>query len=489
MLAGLDLGTSGSKIVVYDTNGALVDKFYCPYKTNRANSENEIDGVELINAVKSLVQQACSKYQIDAIGVDSFGEAFVMLDENDVALANIMLMTDYRGEEEAKYLRSKLGEKHIEEITGIKCHQMYSLPKIMWIKKNYPDLFKKVEKILLMEDYVVYSLTGERYIDYTLATRTLAFDINVLDFSKEILDVAGISRDLFSKPAPVGYKCGTITNKLCAELGINNKVIVTLAGHDQVAVGLGSGVLFKGQAVDGAGTVECITPVFDKSANFPGLIENNYAIVPYLNKGEYVTYAFSYTSGSLIDWFMNTFAKDLGKNAFVELEKGFVDGPTGLLVLPHFAGAATPYMDGNAKGAIVGLTLESTLSNIYQGVLEGIAYEMRINAETIRKDGIKVDRLVATGGGALSRKWLQIKADILNLPIDILSDNQSGTRGSAMAAGIAVGIFKDKDEAAKVMIQKVGEVLPNKENHQRYMEYYKKYEKLYSALKGVYENK
>ena len=493
MLAGIDIGTTGCKITVYDRKGNFKFKAYRGYETTRNNSAHEINALDIYNGVKEIIKEATEKYSIKAIGIDSFGEAFVMLDENDNPLIPIMTYTDFRGVKEIDELVEKLGADKIASITGLKPHPMYSLPKIMWIKKNQPEIFKKTKHILLMEDYIIYMLTGNKVIDYTLATRSMAFDINNLCWSKEILDAAELDVNLFAQTKKSGSSAGFLKESIKKELNINDNITITAVGHDQIAAAIGAGVIGEGMAVDGAGTVECITPVYKSLDKKDVLLNNNYAIVPFLNN-DFVTYAFSYTSGSLVNWFMTNFSHKiaaepqyLGKNLseFDVLESGFIDGPSKLLVLPHFAGAATPYMDTSSKGAIIGLTLETTPSHIYQGILEGITYEMKVNLDLLKKAGIKPKRLIATGGGANSLKWLQIKADILNLPIVKLNSIESGSRGCAIMAGLSCGIFNTIEEGIKAMIKKSCILRPNKTKHAQYMEVYKKYKKLYKNVKEL----
>ena len=491
MLAGIDIGTTGCKITVYNEKGKFKFKAYRSYETSRENNKAEINALDIFNGVKEIIKEASKKFEIDAIGVDSFGEAFVMLDENDQPLIPIMTYTDNRGKKEIDYLISKLGEEKISNITGLKPHPMYSIGKIMWIKNNQPEIFNKTKRILMMEDYVVYMLTGNAIIDYTLATRSLAFDINTLSWSKEIFDVAEIDVNLFSQIKKSGSSAGILKENIKKELNINNDITITAVGHDQVAVAIGAGVISEKCVVDGAGTVECISAVYSSLEHKDLLVKNNYAIVPFLDDN-YITYAFSYTSGSLIEWYMNTFVRStLGfentdiVSEYIYLEKNFVEGPTGLLLLPHFAGAATPYMDTESKGAIIGLTLETTKPQIYKSILEGIAYEMRLNLELLNKAKIKPRRLIATGGGANSNVWLQIKADILNLPIVVLNNNEAGSRGCAIMAGVSCGIYKTVEEGIASMVRRKYTFKPNKENHKKYNEIYEKYKKLYKNVKEI----
>ena len=177
-IGGLDVGTTGCKLSVYDDKGNLCSNYYKEYDIQRTNGEHELDADMVFEAVCTVIKNTTDAgVDVDAIGVTTFGETFAVIDENDKVLLPAMLYTDPRGEEECKALCDKLGEKKLIEISGVKPHQMFSLPKIMWIKNNRQDVFSKISKILLMEDFIIYKLSGVASINYALATRTMAFDI------------------------------------------------------------------------------------------------------------------------------------------------------------------------------------------------------------------------------------------------------------------------------------------------------------------------
>ncbi len=377
------------------------------------------------------------------------------------------------------------------EITGLSASSMYSLPKIMWIWDNCPEIRNKTRRICLMEDYVVYLLTGKANIDYSLASRTMAFDINKLSWSSEILNAVGIDSGFFSEPVPLGTSAGNIKPEICRELGFKRNVSVVSVGHDQAAAAVGGGVFDDSCSVDGAGTVECITPVFKKYDALE-MAKNGYAVIPYIIKGSFICYAFSFTGGALIDWFQKTLAgyafeeaKKSGRDIHAILEKDWNGSPSGLLVLPHFAGAATPYMDSGSKGAVVGLTLGTTQQQLYSACLEGVCYEMRLNVERLNECGIKIKSLRAVGGGAKSDVWLQMKADILGIPVTRLGSEEAGAVGSAMLTGIAAGVFEDLKQAADIMVSVKNTYFPRPEVHKAYEDPYQRYKCLYNAVRPL----
>ena len=497
-IAGLDIGTTGCKLTVFDEQGAILGRAYRDYPVRRQLGGHEIDISSLMDGVYAVFREMTAQYpDIGAVGVTSFGETFVMTDGEGRPLHPAMLYTDPRGGGECRVLCGALGEDRIARISGLRPHEMYSVCKLMWLKSNRPEVFHAAKHIFLIGDYVVWRLTGEARIDYSLASRTMAFDIGRLAWSEEILNAAGIDPSLLSVPVPTGTTAGSVTPEACGKTGLNPGCQVVIVSHDQVAAAVGAGAFDGSTAVDGAGTVECLTPVYDVLPDIGVMSRGYFSVVPYVIPGKYVAYAFSYTGGALIQWCVDTLAKAekaeaerLGISVNALLERMYEKpGPTGLLVLPHFAGAATPYMDTGSRGAVLGLTADTSLPEIYRACMEGVAYEMRLNYDALAGSGIRFTGLHATGGGAKSAVWTQMKADILNLPITALKTADAGTVGSAMLTGVAVGLFRDLNQAASVMVQEAETYAPDPSMHARYLEAYARYRKVYQAVRPLMDAK
>lgn len=519
-IAGLDIGTTGCKLTVFDRQGTYLDKSYRDYPVKRASSEHEVDAAAIMEGVRSVIKEMAEKYpDIAGIGVTSFGETFVLTDEKGTPLHPAMLYTDPRGAEECRELTKNLDGRTIASITGVKPHEMYSIPKLMWMKRHKPDIYAQAKHAFLMEDFVVFCLTGNAQIDYSLATRTMGFDITTLKWSEEIFKYADVDMGLMSKTVPTGTSAGCVLPEVAKELGLSGDTQIVSVSHDQVSAAVGAGVFGSDKAVDGAGTVECVTPIYDGLPELEVMYKGNFAVVPYVIPGKYVAYAFSYTGGALIQWCVDTLAKkekelaaekDISVNELLEEEyrnlcmaqggccisdmvqdgqpevPGGASGcerPSNILVLPHFAGAATPYMDTGSKGVIVGLSAGTTVSEIYRACMEGVVYEMMLNMEYLRDSGVKYQMLHATGGGARSKVWMQMKADALNLPIMALKTVDAGTVGSAMLTGIAVGCFADLEDAAAHMVEEKEMYYPREEMHQKYESIYQRYRGLYDAVR------
>lgn len=485
IFGGIDVGTTGCKIALYDENAQFLDQFYQEYDAVHKNGMHEIDFNDIRDSVLDILKSATEQYQITSLGVTSFGETFVMLDENDQVLAPSMLYTDPRGTEECAMLCEKLGEERLTRLTGVKPHQMYSISKIMWHRRNTPEIFSRCKRILLGQDFIVYTLTGNAKIDYSLASRTAAFDVEKCCWLPEVFHAADIDMSLMSEPVPMGTIAGKVRWEIKEKLGIDYDITVVSGCHDQAAAMLGAGIFKPNQAMDGTGTVECIPVILEEKPEDLAFYEGGYSVVPFIN-GLFACYAFSFTGGAALKWFKDNFAGDsLGDNTYALYDRAVRDDPTGILVLPHFAGAATPYMDNDSTAAFIGITLETTKYDIYKAIMEGTSFEMLLNFNTMRRFTREITEIRATGGGAASDVWLQIKADILNTTITALSCKEAGAAGTAALAGAALGVYSDFVDTISKMstVRKV--FYPNEERQKKYKKLYKKYANLYTAIKKL----
>lgn len=487
-IGGLDVGTTGCKLSVYNDRGEFLCNSYKEYDVVRKNGEHEIAAETIFDSVCDVLSDAAKSYPISVVGVTTFGETFVALDKDDRALLPSMLYTDPRGHQECEQLCRRMGEERLTRIAGVRPHSMYSLPKILWIKQNLPEVFSKIRRIMLMEDYIVYRLSGVAQIDYSLASRTMAFDIRKKEWSREIFDEAEIDVSLMSLPVPTGSVAGKILRDLAKRLHVSEDTVIVNGAHDQIATAVGAGALQVGEAVDGTGTVECMIPVSDRIPENKRLYDEGYSVVPYVFEGTYVCYALSFTGGATLKWYRDNFAAGYtGKNVYAQLDAEVSEAPTGILILPHFAGAANPYMDTGAEAGILGLTLESRAADVYKALMEGVSYEMMVNIEHLQDFGIGLDKIYATGGGASSEVWLQIKSDVWNRPVVSLSAKEVGSCGTCMLCGVAIGLYRDLHEAKDVFVKEKNRYTPKEENAAVYKKYYGAYTKLYDAIRPIVE--
>ncbi len=491
IIGGLDVGTTGCKISLYDENANYLTTYYTEYDAIHKGGEHEINFEEIKKGIFDILKKATKEYKITALGVTSFGETFAMLDENDNILAPSMLYTDPRGMDECHKLCDMLGEERLTLLTGVKPHCMYSIYKILWYKNNKPDIFSKCKKILLGEDFVVYTLTGNAMIDYSLAARTAAFDIEKKQWIKEIFDACGIDMTLMSKAVKAGNIAGNILPSLKEELEIDYDIAVINGCHDQVSAMIGASVFDSTVAMDGTGTVECIPVILNSKPSDISFYQYGYSVVPY-DDTRYACYALSYSGGATLKWFRDNFAEtefkkalEEKKNIYAELDKKVKSNPTEILVLPHFSGAATPYMDNDSKAAFVGVTLETDKIDIYKALMEGTAYEMLLNFNTMKIHTGDIEEIRATGGGATSDVWLQIKADILEREITALNCDEVGSAGTAAIAGSGLGIYKSIESVTGKMAPVRKVFRPDKTKSSIYSENYKRYKNLYASLKAL----
>lgn len=495
-ILGIDIGTSGCKASVVDAEGRIVGQAYKEYPlVSPRPGLQEIDPELVWRSTKEVIAHAASAAAGDpvlAISVSSFGESVVPVGADGFPLRNAILYIDRRGADEARFLGEGLGADKVHAITGAPPHSMYSINKILWLKRNESDTYRRAWKFLLLADYTLFRLGARPHTDYSLAARTQAFDVVRKVWSPEILRQMGIDEDKLGEPVQAGTVVGELGRKLAGELGVPVGALLVAGGHDQSCAALGSGVTGPGVAVDGLGSTECVTPAFDRPVINEATARAGFACVPHVVEGLYVTYAFTFTCGSVLKWFRDKLADDRqaeaksrGVDVFDLLIEEAAGEPSPLLLLPHFAGAATPYMDSDAKGAIVGLGIDTTRRDIVRAILEGVTFEMMVNVERLSEAGIAVEELRAVGGLSKSEAYLQLKSDMMGRPISALDVGEAGTLGVAILAGVACGLYPDARAAAGTLVHKRRVFEPDMRAHARYLERFGQYKRMYPAVKSI----
>lgn len=480
---GIDVGSSGCKVSVVDNAGEVKCSAYRQYAFLYDGEFSEIDPNVVFTAVIDAISDITKKTvlsELATLSVTSFGEMFVLFDKEKNVLCNSISYNDRRGIQEAEGL-SQIGDK-IYNVTGTTANAMYSLPKLLWIRKNRPDIYEKAYKLCMFADFILVKLGADFHTDYSLAARTLAFDIKNRCWSKDILGYAQVDESLFSRPVPSGTVVGETDKKVADLTGLPQGIKLLAGGHDQSCAALGAGIIRGGIALDGMGSNECIVPCFDKLMLNETMKSSNFACVPYMLPDKYVTYAFNKTAGTVFEWHKNI----MSIASFDAMLKGLKNGPTGLFFLPHFSGAATPYMDDNSKGAIVGLNLTTSREDITKSIIEGLNYEIMVNIKCLEKAGFCLSELFVAGGMSKSNTILQIKADITGIPVKRLKVEQTGTMAMAILGSVAMGAYKDVGSAVKNLVKYDAVFIPDIEKHKRYCELFGQYEKMYYAVKTVY---
>jgi len=496
-LLGLDIGTTGCKAIAFSVEGKPLAHAYREYGVLYPRPGwAEIDPNKVWQCVSEVISEVAHQVSGDpvkALAVTSLGEAFVPIAENGETLFNSMTYVDNRGVEQMELCDRSLGKMRIFQITGQPLHPGYSLPKMMWLKDERPEIFNKARKFLLYEDFAYFKLGLEPTIDYSLAGRTMAFDVKEKKWSEEMFSVAGIDPRVMATPRPSGEIVGEIPASVTEELGLPKGAIAVTGGHDQPVNALGGGGISEGVAVDGMGSTECVTVGFNEPHLNENMLAANYSVYSHVKKGMYVSLAFSFTGGNLLRWYRDNFALDMVKEAermgadvYDLILKNVPKEPTGVYVLPHFGGSGTPSFDPDSKGTITGLSLGTTRDQFVKALIEGITYELRLNLETLEKAaGVKIERLRAVGGGAKSKMWLQLKADMTNKEVVSLAVSECGCLGAAILAGVGIGEYNSLDEAVELLVSEVDLFQPDIDMHEQYTERFAIYSDIYPTLKDI----
>lgn len=484
---GVDIGGTGCKCAAFSCQGEQLAISYreYPLKAWQSHLPPETLKAAVFAVIADCAGQLENPAEVETITVSSFGESFVALDQNGRALDDVLLYFGKQKNAAFDAVVKTVGPKAFMEICRILPNTAYSLANMMRIADQF---HRRVWKYLFIAGFICYYLSGEVATDISLACRTLLYDVKRNCWSRRLLEAAGISQEQLPAVVPAGTVLGPILPDMAADLGLPEGTAIVLGAHDQIVNALGAGVAQCGDAVDTTGTSECITPLFAEMP--PGLDfqRNNFACVPYLSSGGYVTYAYNISAGSVVRWCRDALAGHWGGGggkAYERLNEQAPGEPTSLMVLPFLQGmGGTPEVNDKATGLIAGLTTQTRLPDIYRAILEGVSFEMRYNQEKLADSGIHFQRLVACGGGARSPVWLQIKADILGCEIIPSRVKETGAMGSAVL-GIAAVTGENCFTAAKRFLRYGDPVLPVPAHVELYQKRYQLYKKLRTFYKEI----
>jgi len=495
-LMGLDIGSTGTKAVVFDEEGRLLSQAYREYaEVYPGPGMIELRPDEVWSAICQVIAQAAAGARHDpvrALCISALGEAFTPVDAQGRFLYNCIVSPDSRAVQQAQRWQQTPGAQRVFSITGMPPHSSFTLNKIMWLKEHAPEVHQATSKYLLWPEIVHLKLGLTPRLDWSLAGRTMAFDVVAKKWADELLQVAGIDSDLFAEPIRPGEVVGELAAGPAEEVGLPAGCLVVAGGHDQPMNALGAGVIRQGLAVDGMGTVECITVAFDEPVLTPRMLKYNYCCYPHVYDDMYVTIAFNYTSGSVLRWFRDQFgqlelqrAQAEGADVYDLILSDLPTGPTGLYLVPYLAGSGTPYLDPLAKGALVGLTLDTDRKTFIKALLEGLCYELALNIEYLGSAGVSTQRLRATGGGAKSPLWLQLKADITGKEVVTLSVTESGCQAGAILGGVATGVYESVQQAVEQVVREQTVYTPDSRAHEQYAEHFAIYKDLWPTLESI----
>ncbi len=491
---GLDIGTTGCKAAVFDGQGNRQAAAYREYPLLAPQPGwAELDPKVVLNACLAVIKEAAAGAggKILGLGVSCQGEAFTPVAADGAYLGNAMVSSDSRAAGLVGPWSREFGVEKLYEITGHTAHPMFSLFKLLWLRRQAPDVWGRIGKILCFEDLLGWRLGLNPAMGWPLAGRTMLFDIRQHCWSAPILAAAGLDAGQFARPLPSGSAAGTIPRDVAAGLGLPADVVVATGGHDQPCGALGAGAARPGCSIYATGTVECMCPGFDAPVMSPALMRNNLCAYDHAMPGMYASVAFSLTGGNLLKWFRDEFcaleqarARADGSNVYALILEGMSDQPSALQVLPYFTPSGTPYFDAQAEGAVLGLQLSTRRGEILRALLEGVALEMRLNLDLLEQSGMPVRELRAIGGGARSRVWTQLKADVLDKPITPVAETEAGCLGAAILA-CAARTGASPAALAAGWVRPLAAVAPDPARAEFYARKFESYKLLYPALKAL----
>ena len=383
----------------------------------------------------------------------------------------------------------EFGRQQIFDITGLPVHSVYTLPKIAWLKQNRPEVFAATDRFLCIEDYILTRVGVGSYISLSLASRMMGLNLAKRDWSEKLLSFAGINMQQLAKPVEAATPLGCGNRVVCEELNLPADVIWVTGGHDQACCSLGAGGIKEGIAVDGTGTFECISIPVSSSSREPKDLQYNFPTqchaVPQLHL------VLSYIAGGAsLKWFRDVISRHFvqqavtqGRDVYDLILSNLPNEPTNILVYPHVVGAGTPWLNAEARGAIIGFNAQTTYEELAKAVLEGITLEMGWNLQLQEKLGKRLGRIHAVGGGSRSTAWLQMKADIFNREV-VTIPGEAGTMGAAICAGVGTGLYPSFSEAAAVFLRPGTIFCPRQKHTERYMEKLEIYQEKAGCLFG-----
>jgi xylulokinase len=495
-LLGIDLGTTGCKAVAFNLEGAVVASAYREYPLHFPKPGwIELDSNRVLRSAREVIREVAARTRKDpirALAVAAQGEAVTPVGKDGAYLHPAIVTFDARTAPLVPWWEKQVSRRRLFEISGMPLHGMYTASKIVWWKKHRPDVFRKARYFLCYEDLFFHALGLVPAIDQSLAARTMLYDMDRGSWSPEILRIAGLEPDRLALVYPSGTQVGELGKRAAREFGLPEGLPVATGGHDQPCGALGAGVVQPNVGMYATGTVECITPALGKRLRHPELLKNNIACYPHVVDGLYVALTFNFTGGSLLRWYRDTWgglekerARRSGEDVYDLIVREASPEPTSLFVLPHFTSTGTPHFDTESKGVIAGLRLSTKKGEIVRAILEGVTYEMALNADVLRQCGTPIASFRATGGGAKSPFWMQLKADLLGKPVHAMRVSEAVCLGAAILAGTATGAYREAREAALGLSRIERTYRPDPRRSRVYRERFQLYRELYPTLAGL----
>lgn len=479
---GIDLGTSGVKLLLVDEKGNIlktaVREYPLIFPREGWSEQNPSDWWNATLSALEEITADTDKSLIKGIGVAGQMHGLVILDENDEVIRPAILWNDGRTEKQVEYLNNIIGKEKLSEYTANIAFAGFTAPKILWVKENEPESFGRIKKIMLPKDYINYKLTGVHACDYSDASGMLLLDVKNRCWSEEMLEICSVSKYMM----PSLFESSEVIGKVKEEYGFSDAVVVAGAG-DNAAAAVGTGTVGNGKCNISLGTSGT---VFISSDSFS--VDSYNALHSFCHAdGRYHLMGCMLSAASCNKWFAEEILKE---NDLAELQKNITDDMTGnnsIYFLPYLMGERSPVNDTDARGAFVGLCLDTKREDMVLAVLEGVSFAIRDSFEVAKKSGIEIKESCICGGGAKSALWRSILANVLGIKLNILKTEQGPGFGGAILAMVGAGEYSDVKEAAGKLIEIEECVLPDEKTTALYEEKYRKFSLIYPALKDVFK--
>ena len=481
---GVDLGTSAVKLLLMEESGKIekiASREYPLYFPHPGWSEqNPEDWMkEAMEGIKELTSEI-DRSQVAGIGCGGQMHGLVTLDAEDHVIRPAILWNDGRTGAETEYLNTVIGKDKLSQYTANIAFAGFTAPKILWMKKNEPENFAKVKKIMLPKDYLAYCMTGSFCTDLSDASGMLLLDVKNRCWSKEMLEICGITEEQLPKLYESWQVVGTLKPEIASELGLSADVKFVAGAGDNAAAAVGTGTVGDGQCNISLGTSGT---VFISSKDF-GVDENNALHSFDHADGRYHLMGCMLSAASCNKWWSEEI---LHTKDFAKEQEGIVKlGENQVFFLPYLMGERSPHNNPDARAVFFGMSMDTTREEMTQAVLEGVAFGLRDSLEVARSLGIKIERTKICGGGAKSPLWKKIIANVMNLKVDVPAVEEGPSMGGAMLAAVGCGAYPDVETIAEKFVHVVETVEPDPELVAKYEERYQKFKKLYPTMKELF---
>ena len=481
---GVDLGTSAVKLLLMDENGniqKIVSKEYPLYFPKPGWSEQHPKDwyIKSMEGMKELTSE-CDKSQVAGISFGGQMHGLVALDKDDQVIRPAILWNDGRTGKQTEYLNQVIGKDKLSEYTANIAFAGFTAPKILWMKENEPENYAKIAKIMLPKDYLAYRLSGSFCTDVSDASGMLLMDVKNRCWSKEMLEICGITEEQLPKLYESYEVAGTLKPDVANELGFSESVKVIAGAGDNAAAAVGTGTVGDGRCNISLGTSGTI---FISSEKF-GVDEHN-ALHSFAHAdGHYHLMGCMLSAASCNKWWSEEI---LGTKDYAAEQADIKKlGENRVFYLPYLMGERSPHNDPNVRAMFIGMSMDTTRADMTQAVLEGVAFGLRDSLEVAKSLGIQIDRTKICGGGAKSPLWRKIIANVMNLKVDVIESEEGPALGGAMLAAVGCGEYPDVETIAEKLVKVVDTVEPEPELVAKYEERYQQFRKLYPAVEGLF---